>query len=74
MNRNLDRRLRKLEQASLRHADKPILPEWLSETWEKECGLPFDTPENVWDSLQRLQERDKPIWPRDDGHDDHQKP
>jgi hypothetical protein len=57
MNKQFERRLRRLEQQQ--HAGrrkKRILPEWLLELWHEETGLPFDTDEHVLESLQWIQQ------------------
>ena len=57
MNKQFERRLRKLEQQQKAGIPKKrILPEWLLEQWHEDTGLPFDTDEHVVDSLQRIQQ------------------
>ena len=57
MNKQFERRLRRLEQQQeAGRRKKPMLPEWLRERWHKATSLPFDTDEHVRDSLQRMQQ------------------
>ena len=57
MNKQFERRLRKLEQQQKAGTrKKQMFPEWLLELWHEDTGLPFDTDEHVMDSLQRIQQ------------------
>jgi len=57
MNKNFERRLRKLEQQQkIGRRKKRILPEWLLEQWHEDTGLPLDTDEQFLDNLQRMQQ------------------
>ena len=57
MNKQFERRLRRLEQQQeAGRRKKAMLPAWLLERWHAQTGLPFDTNEHVRDSLQRIQQ------------------
>jgi hypothetical protein len=69
MNRHYEQRLRKLEQhKALQVKKRWWVPQWLSDLWREDYGLPFDTPERAIDSLQRMQKLDETVRPAgDDG-------
>ena len=56
MNRQFERRLRRLEQhQESQERAKPLLPDWLREQWHQQTGIPFDTDEHARDSIRRMQ-------------------
>ena len=72
MNKKLERRLRRLEQECEQQRSqlkKTWLPTWLTDKWQEDTGLPFDTQERAFDSLRRMKELDMVVTPEDDdGH------
>jgi hypothetical protein len=71
MNRKYAQRLKRLEQKQSQalQAKKAWIPEWLSEIWSKDYGLPFDTEERGLDSLRQIQKRETVVTPVDDDRD-----
>jgi hypothetical protein len=69
MNRQYEQRLRRLEQKQSQAllAKKAWIPQWLSDMWSEDYGLPFDTEERGLDSLRRIQKLKKAVTPADDG-------
>ena len=73
MNKQFWQRLRTLEKHHERQRSQPKktwLPPWLTDRWQEDTGLPFDTQERAWDSLRRMKELDTVVTPEDDdgGH------
>ena len=69
MNKQFWQRLRTLEKHYERQRSQPKktwLPPWLTDRWQEDTGLPFDTQERAWDSLRRMKELDM-VTPGDDG-------
>jgi hypothetical protein len=73
MNKQFGRRLRRVEQQYEQQRSQPKktwLPPWLTDKWQEDTGLPFDTQERAWDSFRRMKEPDTVVTPEDDdgGH------
>jgi hypothetical protein len=69
VNKQFERRLRRLEQHYEHQTSQPKktwLPPWLTDKWQEDTGLPFDTQERAFDSLRRMKELDM-VTPADDG-------
>ena len=59
--RNLAKRITALEKAhalSVARPAKQRFPDWLLDAWHEDSGLPFDTDEQVLESLRRMREPD----------------
>jgi hypothetical protein len=69
MKRHYELRLRRLEQKQSQALEpkKAWIPQWLSDMWTEDCGLPFDTEERGLASLQQIQKRDTVVTPLKDG-------
>ena len=65
MNRQYEQRLRRLEekQSQVLQAKKAWMPQWLTDLWSEDYGLPFDTEERGLDSLRQIQMLKKVVTP-----------
>jgi len=69
MNRQLEKRLSRLEQQQSQalQMKKAWLPKWLTDAWSEDYNLPFHTEEQGMDSLRQIQKRKRAERPADDG-------